>query len=109
MKGIEFQINTLLMIVLFLAILIIAFIIISTFILPSQSNLGTIDAINRLCPDWQKTYSCTCGSASSLTLKVGTDTKSLATLCAKQFNKVNFDEDACNRCKQFPLCGGCPK
>jgi radical SAM protein with 4Fe4S-binding SPASM domain len=111
MRGSDFAISTLIKGVLFAAVLLIAFLLVSGYILPVQGGMGNIDAIQRLCPDWQKLYSCSCDMASSsdLSIKVGTETKTLADLCANHFgNEVNFDENICAKCKQFPLCGGCP-
>ncbi|MFH1229381.1 MAG: hypothetical protein V1678_03075 [Candidatus Aenigmatarchaeota archaeon] len=110
MRGSDFAISTLIKGVLFVAVLLIAFLLVSGYILPTQAGLGNIDAIQRLCPDWQKLYACSCDKAlysEDLKIKVGTDTKTLAALCAAHMNKP-WDESVCESCKQFPLCGGCP-
>ena len=109
------QIETLVKIVLFIAVLVFGFLLVSGYILPTQGGVGSVDAINSLCPDWVKVYQCSCSSAASpsLSITVGSEQKTLAQLCAEHFN-VQVDDivsnvnGACDKCKKYPLCGGCP-
>ena len=113
MRGIGLQIETLIAVVIVIALLVLGFLIVTGYIFPTQGGFGNIDAINRLCPDWIKIYSCSCDSAGDLKITLGSVEKTLLELCAKQLNGdvANWKSGSpslCDRCKKYPLCGGCP-
>jgi hypothetical protein len=107
MRGVNLQIEYVIVAIIILFIIVIGFMIATLYILPAQGSTGTIFEINELCGDWQKGYSCSYQSAFTVKNKAG---KSLAELCAAHFNKkVDQFSEIYEKCKEPPLCAGCPK